>query len=216
MVSAASRHLSITLYSHSNSIYSHLVRFVMSEKNVTFDLIEVDSNCVNKQLLDCNPYGEVPTLVDRDLVIYNPSIILEYLDERYPHPPLMPVFPISRAETRLFLYRIAQDWYSLADKIISNPKDTKSIKDLKETLISTTDAIRSTEFFMSDEFSIIDCYVAPLLWRLPMMNVNLTGSSGKLWQKYMNTLFSKESFRGSLTNDEINQRALVESIQKNS
>ena len=214
MVSASSRHSSIILFSHSNSIYSHLVRIVMQEKNVTFDLVEVDLDCTNKQLLDCNPYGEVPTLVDRDLVIYNPVIILEYLDERYPHPPLMPVYPISRAETRLMLYRIAQDWFSLAEKITANPKDTKSVRDLKETLISSSDAIRNTEFFMGDEFSIFDCYVAPLLWRLPMLNVNLTGPSSKLWQKYMNTLFNRESFRSSLTSDEINQRALVESAKK--
>ncbi len=204
---ASSRHSAITLFSHPNSIYSHLVRFVMAEKNVLYDLVEVENGRISEQLLEYNPYGEVPTLTDRDIVIYRPNIILEYLDERYPHPPLMPVFPKNRAETRLLLHRMEMDWYSLANKVIQDNDETAA-KDLKDTLLSSSEALRNTEFFLSDEFSMIDCYVAPLLWRLPMMNINLTGSNAKIWQRYMNSIFARETFKNSLTNDEINQRAI--------
>lgn len=208
-MATSNKHSSIALYSHPNSIYSHLVRFVMAEKNVIYDSVEVEDGRTCEQLLEYNPYGEIPTLVDRSLVIYTPSIILEYLDERYPHPPLLPVFPIARAETRLFLHRVEQDWYSLANRILENGSDPEAEKDLKETILSSTDAVRNTDYFLGEEFSIMDCYAAPLLWRLPMMNITLTGSNAKLWQRYCSMLFSRESFRSSLTADEINQRALA-------
>ncbi|MBQ8706940.1 MAG: glutathione S-transferase N-terminal domain-containing protein [Succinivibrionaceae bacterium] len=209
----SNRHSSVTLYSHSNSLYSHLVRFVMSEKNVVYDLAEVDDPKNAALLHETSPYNEVPTLVDRDLVVYNTSIILEYLDERYPHPPLMPVYPISRAETRVLLYRIRQDWYSLAQKVISE-KDAVAARDLKVTLLSSSEAVRDSEFFLGDEFSMIDCYLAPLLWRLPMMNIALDGPYAAAWKKYTNMLFSRDTFKASLTHEEINQRALYESGRK--
>ena len=130
MSNTASRRSTMTLFSHSNNIYSHQVRIVLAEKGVQYDLVEVEPNKECIELLDYNPYGVLPTLVDRELVLYNSAIILEYLDERFPHPPLMDVFPVQRAHTRLFLYRIVKDWYSQVEAIIANPGDMWRLPEL--------------------------------------------------------------------------------------
>lgn len=199
----------ITLFSHQNSIYSHLVRIAMAEKSLESEIVEVESDKISSELIEYNPYGVIPTLVDRDLVVYTPDIIIEYLDERFPHPPLMPAYPVARAETRLFIYRIVQDWYSLADRIVANAKDEEARRDLHDTLISSTEAVSSTQFFMNEEFSILDCYVAPLLWRLPEFRIELEGVAGKHWQRYMKEVFARNTFKKSLTNYEIYRRTQI-------
>ena len=147
----------------------------MAEKGVGVDIHLVDLDNLPEDLLDLNPYGTVPTLIDRELALYEAKIIIEYLDERFPHPPLMPVYPVSRGRSRLMMHRIENDWYSLANE---------------------------APYFMSEEFSLVDCYLAPLLWRLPVFGIELTGQGSKELKSYMLKLFERESFQASLTEAE--------------
>lgn len=197
----------MTLYSKSNA-YSHKVRIVLAEKGVTFDSYDIDKTLKAKdEMAQLNPYGNSPTLVDRDLVLYQSDIIMEYLDERFPHPPLMPVYPVARARSRLMMYRINRDWYSCLDKIENvsvetrSSEVTKARKELKEGLISIAPIFNEMPFFLSEEFSLIDCCVAPLLWRLPILGIELP-SQAKNMITYAERLFERESFIASLTETE--------------
>jgi RNA polymerase-associated protein len=164
----------------------------------------VDLANLPEDLLDLNPYGTVPTLIDRELALYEASIIIEYLDERFPHPPLMPVYPVSRGRSRLMMHRIEQDWYSLAKTIYNGPADAaaKARQELKESLLSVAPILNEAPYFMSEEFSLVDCYLAPLLWRLPVMGIELDGQGSKELKSYMLRVFERESFQASLTESE--------------
>ena len=116
-MSVVTRRSSMTFFSDPRDHYSHRVRMVLAEKGVTVDIVDVDPDNKPEDLAEINPYNSVPTLLDRDLVLYESAVIMEYLDERFPHPPLMPVDPVTRAQFRLALYRIEKDWYSLAEEI---------------------------------------------------------------------------------------------------
>jgi RNA polymerase-associated protein len=197
----------MTLYSRSNA-YSHKVRIVLAEKGVTFDIYDIDKTLKAKdEMAQLNPYGNSPTLVDRDLVLYQSDIIMEYLDERFPHPPLMPVYPVARARSRLMMYRINRDWYSCLDKIENvgietrSSEVTKARKELKEGLISIAPIFTEMPFFLSEEFSLVDCCIAPLLWRLPILGIELP-SQAKSMVAYAERLFERESFIASLTEAE--------------
>lgn len=176
---------------------------VLAEKGIAVEVIEVDAQQVPDELMDFNPYGTVPTLVDRDLRLYESRIIMEYLDERFPHPPLLPVDPVSRANTRLFMYRIDRDWYTLMGRILkgSASEATQARKELLESLVAIAPVFGAHPFFMSDEFSLVDCCVAPLLWRLPMLGVELPEHCAPI-RTYMKRLFAWEAFRQSLTEAE--------------
>ena len=166
----------MTLFSDNASHYSHRVRLVLAEKGVTVELVESETGAVPAELGDLNPYNTMPTLVDRELVLYESKVMMEYLDERFPHPPLLPVYPVARAESRLFVYRIERDWASLVDAIQSSRSDNvvkKSTKELKESLVAVAPIFVEKPFFMSDEFSLVDCCVAPILWRLPSLGVDI-------------------------------------------
>lgn len=195
----------MTLYSGSNDPYSHRARIVLAEKGVTFDLYEIDVDAQVDALVEINPYNTVPTLVDRDLVLYESEIIMEYLDERFPHPPLMPVYPVARARTRLLLHRVNRDWYTLLDKILSKRTDPAEMEGLKkallESVLSVSAMFKEMPFFMSEEFSLVDCAIAPLLWRLPSLGIVLPPEAKPL-QDYANRLFSREAFQVSLTETE--------------
>ena len=193
----------MTLYSSNLDIYSHQVRIVLAEKGVNFEVIDVEPNNKPEDLADLNPYNTVPTLVDRDLVLFEARIIMEYLDERFPHPPLMPVYPVARARSRLMMHRVERDWYSLM-KIIVDPKVKeinleKAKKDLKDSLITLGPVFSDTPFFLSEEFTLVDCCLAPLLWRLDSMDIELNGRGSKEVLSYMDRLFERESFQASLT-----------------
>ncbi len=189
----------MTLYSDPQSIDCHRVRFVLAEKNVTVDIIDVDPLALPEDVMDLNPYGTLPTFADRDLTVYDAMIAMEYLDERFPHPPLLPVDPVSRTASRLLQYRVNRDWYSLVERILAGGKDaTKARKELKESLISTAPIFDARPFFMSEEFSLVDCSVAPLLWRLPMLGVD-PGPKAKPLQAYAERIFSRQAFQDSLT-----------------
>ena len=198
-----SKRSSMTLFSDSNSHYSHRVRIVLAEKGVTVDLIESDSGNMPAELGDLNPYNSMPTLVDRDLVLYESKVMMEYLDERFPHPPLLPVYPVARAESRLFMYRIERDWCALVDAIQSSRSDNvvaKSAKELRESLMAIAPIFADMSYFMSDEFTLVDCCIAPILWRLPALGIDVRPSKqSKPLLAYMERLFTRESFQESLS-----------------
>jgi stringent starvation protein A len=191
----------MTLFSNPTCPHSHRVRIVLAEKGISLDVVDVETASLPEDLLDLNPYNSVPTLVDRDLVLYDSRVIAEYLDERFPHPPLMPVDPVSRARFRLALYHIERDWYSLVDDLERGDKRTanRARKNLRESLLSSAELFSVKPFFMSDEFSLVDCSIAPILWRLPRWEVDLPPSHGRAIIKYAETLFSRLSFRASLS-----------------
>ncbi|GLX83301.1 stringent starvation protein SspA [Thalassotalea eurytherma] len=203
MAVAANKRSVMTLYSHADDMYSHQTRIVLAEKGVGVDIHLVDPTNLPEDLIDLNPYGTVPTLIDRELALYEASIIIEYLDERFPHPPLMPVYPVSRGRSRLMMHRIEHDWYSLAKIIIANGDGAdKARQELKESLLSVAPILNEAPYFMSEEFSLVDCYLAPLLWRLPAFGIELSGQGSKELKSYMLKLFERESFQASLTEAE--------------
>ncbi len=204
MAVAANKRSVMTLFSHADDMYSHQTRIVLAEKGVGVDINLVDLANLPEDLLDLNPYGTVPTLIDRELALYEAKIIVEYLDERFPHPPLMPVYPVSRGRSRLMMHRIEQDWYSLA-KIIMSGTTTEAAKarqELKESLLSIAPILNEAPYFMSEEYSLVDCYLAPLLWRLPVFGIELSGEGSKELKTYMLRVFERESFQASLTEAE--------------
>lgn len=203
----ANRRSVMTLFSGNADVYSHRVRIVLAEKGINFEVVEVEPRDKNEDLIDLNPYNSVPTVVDRDLVLYNSQIIMEYLDERFPHPPLMPVDPVSRANKRLMLYRIEQDLYAHYEVIVngSDKAATKARKELRDNLVVVSPIFQQKAFFMADEYSLVDCALAPLLWRLPTINVTLPKAAAPLLE-YAERIFERESFQTSLTETEQEMR----------
>jgi len=201
MAIVANRRSVMTLFSGPTCFYSHRARLVLAEKNINMEIVNVDGPDLPEDLLDLNPYHSVPTLVDRELVLYDSRVIIEYLDERFPHPPLMPVDPVTRAQFRLALYRIEKDWYSLADELERAP-DNKQVartrKILEESIVASAEVFMAKRFFLSDDFSLVDCSIAPILWRLPVYGINL-GESAEPIRRYMDEVFSRRSFQESLT-----------------
>ena len=208
MATVAKRSI-MTLYTGSDDVYSHQVRIVLAEKGVNFESIEVvDASQPPEDLIDLNPYNSVPTLVDRELVLFESPIIMEYLDERFPHPPLMPVYPVARARSRLMVRRVEKDWYSLMSTIL-NGKEKDAVqarKELTESLLTLAPVFSETPYFLNEDFSLIDCCLAPLLWRLPVMDIKLTGRGAKEVTNYMDLLFGREAFQVSLSDIEREMR----------
>ena len=191
----------MTLYSNPTCFFSHRARLVMAEKSIHIDVIDVDGVNLPEDLLDLNPYHSVPTLIDRDLVLYDSRVIIEYLDERFPHPPLMPVDPVTRAQFRLALFRIEKDWYTQAqqiDEAVDKRQATRARKILAESIIASNEVFAMKKYFLSDEFSLVDCGIAPILWRLPVHGIDLGKEAGAI-QKYMAEVFSRPSFQQSLS-----------------
>jgi RNA polymerase-associated protein len=182
---------------------SHCARLVVHEKGVPADIEFFDPNEPPEDLLELNPNGNSPTFVERDLVLYDARIIMEYLDERFPHPALHQMDPVSRANARMLIKRIDQDWYPLLDEIQLNgeKKAVKAKKMLKESLMSAAPVFDASPFFMSEEYSMIDCVMAPFLWRLPSIGIDIT-SLGKGITAYANRLFSRKAFQESLSREE--------------
>lgn len=191
----------MTLFSRPTDIHSHRARLVLAEKNINIEISNVVGAELPEDLMDLNPYHTVPTLVDRDLTLYDSRVIIEYLDERFPHPPLMPVDPVTRAQFRLALFRIETDWYSIAEEAESGNDGklgTKSRKMLRESILQSGEIFGARPFFLSEEFSLVDCTIAPLLWRLPVYGIDL-GDNAEPIEAYMDRVFSRRSFQQSLT-----------------
>ena len=201
MAQMANKRLAMTLYSSDSDPYCHMVRIVLAEKGINYEATDVDIDDTPEDLKDLNPYNEVPTLVDRDLVLYGHQVIMEYLDERFPHPPLMPVDPVSRARNRLMLKRIERDWYTLSNKIAKGEDLESSRKELADSLLTVAPIFEQKKFFMSDDFTVMDCAIAPLLWRLQHYGVELPSSAGAL-VTYAANVFNREAFKESLTETE--------------
>lgn len=191
------------LYSGSLDVYSHQTRIVLAEKGMSVDVLNVDANHPCEDLAQLNPYNTLPTLVDRELVLYHARVIMEYLDERFPHPPLLPVYPVARAKSRLMMYRIERDWYSLLGRI--QGEDERVAKaarnELKEGLVALGPVFNDSAYFLSDDFTLVDCCLAPLLWRLPYFGIDLPRNA-KPVQHYADRLFERESFQVSLSDAE--------------
>ncbi len=202
MAQVTNKRLAMTLFSGDLCPFSHMVRIVLAEKGINFETTSVDLNNTPEDLKDLNPYNEVPTLVDRDLVLYEHLVIMEYLDERFPHPPLMPVDPVARASNRLMVQRIERDWYSIYQKLRKSDKDSAKLRqELRDSLVTISPIFEQKPYFMSEEFTLIDCVMAPLLWRLPQVGVELPPSAKPL-MGYAARLFERESFMQSLSEAE--------------
>jgi RNA polymerase-associated protein len=192
----------LTLYSAPDCVHCHRVRMALAAKGVIYDHVVVDLDNPPEDLLDLNPYNSVPTLVDRDLVLYDTSVICEYLDERYPHPPLMPVDPLSRARLRLGIVRMERDWLPLVGQIAAGgrPADTAR-KRLREALLASLPLFKAAKFFLNPELSLADCALAPLIWRLPSLGVLLPREAHVI-NDYGERIFRNPGFTRSLTEEE--------------
>jgi len=193
----------MNLYTTASTVYCHRTRIVLCEKDIAHEITIVDEKKLPEDLIDLNPYGSVPTLVDRDLVLYHSRVIIEYLEERFPHPPLMPVGPVARAQTRLALYRVEHDWYPLVDIIETKPEKAaaKARKELTESIAATAEVFAAMPFFLSDVFTLVDASIAPVLWRLPGYGIELPKAAGVI-HDYADRIFEREGFQSSLTETE--------------
>ena len=200
----------MTLFSDPRDHYSHRVRMVLCEKGVSVDVVDVDPSQMPEDLSEINPYGTLPTLLDRDLVLYKSTVIMEYLDERFPHPPLLPVYPVARAQCRLLMHRIELDWSKRVDVLMAGRgRETamdKARKELRESLVAIAPAFADRPFFMNEDFTLVDCFVAPILWRLDALDLKLSARQLKPIQRYMTNMFERDTFQESLTEPEVDMR----------
>lgn len=196
------RKSAMTLFADGTDPKSHRIKIVLAEKGVTADIVNINPKELPRDLLDLNPSGILPTLVDRDLVLYEANIIMEYLDERFPHPPLLPVYPVARAKCRMMIYRIDHDWYPLVSQILNPTSKEKTVaarKQLRTDLLSMVPIFSEMPYFLSEEFSLADCAIAPLLWRLPILGIELPATQAKPIKEYCAKVFKRDSFQASLS-----------------
>ncbi|MGY6519814.1 MAG: glutathione S-transferase N-terminal domain-containing protein [Lysobacteraceae bacterium] len=193
----------LTLFSARDCVVCHRIRLVLAAKGVSYELVPVDPMNPPEDLVDLNPYSSVPTLVDRDLVLYAASVVSEFLDERYPHPPLMPVDPLSRAKLRLAMLRIEHDWVPQVQAIQHGNRSQAEAgrRRLKELLLQTLPVFKDSKFFLNNEMSLADCAMAPVIWRLPVLGVSLP-REGKPIEDYGMRIFRSPGFARSLTPEE--------------
>ncbi|AWA41360.1 stringent starvation protein A [Pseudomonas fluorescens] len=199
----------LACYSDPGDHYSHRVRIVLAEKGVSAEIIFVEAGRQPPKLIEVNPYGSLPTLIDRDLALWESTVVMEYLDERYPHPPLMPVYPVARANSRLLIHRIQRDWCGLVDLILdSRTKEAARAvarKELRESLTGVSPLFADKPFFLSEEQSLVDCCLLPILWRLPILGIELPRPAKPLLD-YMERQFAREAFQASLSGVERDMR----------
>ena len=204
MTNVSNRRSMMGLFSGNTCIRSHQVRFVLREKGITTDIQDVDGKKIPEDLIALNPYASIPTLTDRELVIYDSGVIIEYLDERYPHPPLMPVSPVDRAKIRLALVSLEADIVSTAielDTALGSRNENSLRKKLKSMLNASLDLFSTNKYFLNDELTVIDCVLAPILWRLEYFGISLSKEHKDITD-YMERVFSRETFQNSLSEDE--------------
>ena len=186
------------LYAGSNCLYGHACRIVLKEKDVDCDVLDPAAD-PEFDLTELNPYGESPTLIDRELVLYGDNVITEFLDERLPHPPLMPLDPIGRGRARLLIARLQRDWLSEVKRLLDDgkPLNKRLKKSLWDGLLAMSPNFLVQRYAMGNEFSLVDCYLAPLLWRLSVMDVTLP-RQGQAVMDYSERLFERSTFQASL------------------
>ncbi|OPX56124.1 RNA polymerase-associated protein [Oceanospirillum multiglobuliferum] len=206
----AAKRSSMTFYSNGEDHYSHRVRIVLAEKGVAVDILDCLESNKPAELADINPYNSLPTLVDRELVLYEANVMMEYLDERFPHPPLLPVYPVARAQSRLWMHRIHREWCVKVDTITAakNEKEVElARKELRESIIGIAPIFDEMPYFMNEEFTLVDCCIAPILWRLPALGIELPEKQVQPLLRYMNDrLFKREAFQASLSEAEREMR----------
>jgi RNA polymerase-associated protein len=203
---------SITVFCNESCVYSHRVKIALAEKGVSFDIVYVDPENPPEDFLDLNPYGNLPTLIDRDLMINQSNIIMEYLDERFPHPPLLPVYPVAKAKSRLMMHRIEKDWYSLIQIIEAGGEEAEAAREsFLSQLIALIPVFSEMPYFLSQEFSLVDCTIAPVLWRLPEYGITLPEKASAI-SDYAERIFERNSFQGSLSEAEREIRELLDEI----
>ena len=193
----------MTLYSGTTDPYSHRCRFVLFEKGMDFQVIDVDVFNKPEDLAVMNPYNKVPVLVERDLILYEANIINEYIDERFPHPQLMPPDPVMRARARLFLHRFEQELFCHLEGLESGVAKTaeKARQAVKANLTQIAPVFAKQKFMLGDEFSMLDVAIAPLLWRLDHFGIQLEKEAAPL-MKYAERLFSRPAFSEAMTPSE--------------
>ena len=211
-MTSLSNRTSMALFSDPLDHYSHRVRIVMAEKGVTGEIIDSDVDNLSNELLEVSPYSELPVLVDRDVCLYDSVILMEYLDERFPHPPLLPVYPVSRAEIRLFIQRVQKDWCNKFDNLIDGKltdSESKKVKqEFKSQILGLSPILKEKPFFMSEDFSLVDCCIAPILWRLPIIGIELQkDTKTKPIYEYMQRVFTRPCFLESLSELERDMRS---------
>ena len=199
-----SRRTSMALFSDPSDHYCHRVRIVLAEKGISSEMIESSKDNIDPEILELSPYATLPVLVDRDVCLFDSVTLMEYLDERFPHPPLLPVYPVLRANIRLYIKRIELDWGSrfdqLADGNLKEAQAKKVRQELKSLVVSSCALLKEKPFFMNDEFSLVDCCIAPMLWRLPSVGIEIPNDAKhKPLNLYMKRVFTMPSFIESLT-----------------
>ena len=192
------------LYSDRDDHYSQRVRIVLAEKDITAEIRESTLEDTPEEILSINPYHKLPILVDRDLALHDSSVMMEYLDERFPHPPLLPVYPVARANSRTLMLRIDKEWCPMVDTLIEGKLSEKEMMKLREELLHEISSIAPTfkefQFFMSDEFTLVDCCFAPILWRLPSIGIKLPVNRHlKPLLDYQKKVFERPGFLDSLS-----------------
>ncbi|HQU87798.1 MAG TPA: glutathione S-transferase N-terminal domain-containing protein [Denitromonas sp.] len=192
----------MNLYSGTTDPFSHRCRIVLFEKGMDFQVIDVDLDHKPEDIAVINPYNRVPVLVDRDLVLHEANIINEYIDERFPHPQLMPPDPIMRARARQFLHTFEQELFAGIDLLEKNQKGADKVRtQVREQLTQLAPMFTNQKFMLGDDFSMLDVAVAPLLWRLEHYGIDLPKAAAPL-MKYSERVFSRQGFIDSLTPSE--------------
>jgi len=196
----------MVLYSGTTCPFSQRCRFVLFEKGMDFEIRDIDLYNKPEDIAVMNPYGQVPILVERDLVLYESNIINEYIDERFPHPQLMPADPIMRARTRLFLYNFEKELFVHVSTLENRGITDEKIRDaaranIRDRLAQLAPLLVKNKFMLGEEFSMLDVAVAPLLWRLAHYGIELPKSAAPI-QKYAERLFSRPAYIEALTPSE--------------
>jgi RNA polymerase-associated protein len=197
------RHAAMTVYSDPSCPFSHRTRIVLHEKSIEANIEDVHDGQWPEEIASINPSGVSPTLIDRDVALFDSNIIISYFEERFLQPALMPNDPVSRAKMRLMLHQIDTDWYAQWGILsgLEKGKTSKARKVLQEDLTVLAPLFAEAPFFMSKEFSLLDCSLAPLLWRLPSLNIKLPPKA-KAVEEYATRIFARKSFQASLSDIE--------------
>ena len=203
---------SVTLYTHPSCPHNHRIRFVITEKEVMHKKVYVGNpRRPPEELLAVNPAGVIPTLVDRHLVINHVDVIECYLDERFPYPPLLPIEPHDRARMRMMIRHVEREWYKRIDimnKSRSRATVKKAHKELEEDILVHADLFKRRWFFSDHEFLLLDCVIAPVLWRLFSLGIRLGDkAASQPVRRYMKRLFLRKGFRYSLSEEEADMHA---------